>query len=183
MSVNILQEDGLHRIAGSGGNAEEIEQKLQELEALIEETKQLRADLETYGMVKLSNVNNVTDSTGLALPATEKNAHISGTLANEINLKLDGRVEKLFGNVDWNTVTNTGIYKIQECNMSDEFNAPKSVFQFGTLLVLSTNYDNEPRIVQVYFPNRESGEFRVFERVINNGTAFDWISFNGAKLS
>jgi hypothetical protein len=36
------------------------------------------------GHVKLSNSSAVTDSTGLALPATEKNASIEGTLANQI---------------------------------------------------------------------------------------------------
>lgn len=36
------------------------------------------------GHVKLSNSSAVTDSTGLALPATEKNASIDGTLANRI---------------------------------------------------------------------------------------------------
>lgn len=36
------------------------------------------------GHVKLSNSSAVTDSTGLALPATEKNATIDGTLANQI---------------------------------------------------------------------------------------------------
>ena len=51
---------------------------------MIDEAKQLRADLESYGMVKLSDEVNVTDSTGLALPATEKNPDIEGTLAREI---------------------------------------------------------------------------------------------------
>ena len=37
------------------------------------------------GHVKLSNSSAVTDSTGLALPATEKNASIEGTLANQIS--------------------------------------------------------------------------------------------------
>ena len=36
------------------------------------------------GHVKLSNSSAVTDSTGLALPATEKNASTEGTLANQI---------------------------------------------------------------------------------------------------
>lgn len=37
------------------------------------------------GHVKLSGSSAVTDSTGLALPATEKNASIDGTLANKIS--------------------------------------------------------------------------------------------------
>ena len=38
-----------------------------------------------YGHVKLSDSSAVTNSTGLALPATEKNANIEGTLANQIS--------------------------------------------------------------------------------------------------
>ena len=50
----------------------------------IDETTALRASLEAYGMVKLCDSSAVTDSTGLALPATEKNASIEGTLAAQI---------------------------------------------------------------------------------------------------
>ena len=57
------------------------------MESLIEQAKQLRAGLESYGMVKLSGANNVVDSTGLALPVTEKNPDIAGTLAREITSK------------------------------------------------------------------------------------------------
>ena len=46
------------------------------------------------GHVKLSNSSAVTDSTGLALPATEKNATIDGTLANQIaNIRGFGLVQ------------------------------------------------------------------------------------------
>lgn len=41
--------------------------------------------LESYGHVKLSDSTAVTDSTGLALPATEKNASKKGTMAYEIS--------------------------------------------------------------------------------------------------
>ena len=37
------------------------------------------------GRTKLTDSSAVTDSTGLALPATEKNASITGTLANQIS--------------------------------------------------------------------------------------------------
>lgn len=42
------------------------------------------ATKEAKGVVKLSDSEDVADSTGLALPATEKNASIEGTLAHEI---------------------------------------------------------------------------------------------------
>ena len=37
-----------------------------------------------YGLVKLSSSQSITNSVGLALPASENNAGISGTLANRI---------------------------------------------------------------------------------------------------
>jgi len=37
------------------------------------------------GMVRLSSATDITDSTGLALPVTEKNPAISGTLASDIS--------------------------------------------------------------------------------------------------
>lgn len=40
----------------------------------------------TAGLVKLSDSTTVTDSTGLALPASEKNAAAEGSLANSILL-------------------------------------------------------------------------------------------------
>ena len=43
------------------------------------------ATADKAGHVKLSSSSAVTDSTGLALPATEKNAALDGTLANKID--------------------------------------------------------------------------------------------------
>ena len=66
---------------------------MEENRRLIEEIKELKADLTRYGMVKLTDSASVTSASGLALPATEKNAGISGTLANRISLlggQLDG---------------------------------------------------------------------------------------------
>lgn len=55
------------------------------LDQAIADAKALRASLEAYGMVKLTESSAVTDSTGLALAATEKNATITGTLANQLS--------------------------------------------------------------------------------------------------
>ena len=45
----------------------------------------LSATTEKAGHIKLSNSSAVTDSTGLALPSSEKNASLDGTLANKID--------------------------------------------------------------------------------------------------
>lgn len=66
-----------------------------------------------YGHVKLTDSTAVTDSTGLALPATEKNASIEGTLANQIS-SLKATVDRALGTVrtavidiaSYNTVSN-----------------------------------------------------------------------------
>lgn len=46
----------------------------------------VKASISATGHVKLSDSSAVTDSTGLALPTTEKNASIEGTLANQISV-------------------------------------------------------------------------------------------------
>lgn len=118
MSVNVQKDGKLVPIAGnsSGGTSPEVEAKLAELESLINQTKALRADLETYGMVKLTDSSAVTDSTGLALPATEKNASIEGTLANGIEkVKKISQGKSSFSNgevtfyIDKNAEPGTGI--------------------------------------------------------------------------
>lgn len=65
----------------------EYNQTLDQIDADIQarkEAEELKATSGVYGHVKLSDSSAVTDSTGLALPATEKNATIDGTLANQI---------------------------------------------------------------------------------------------------
>ena len=65
------------------------------LTRIIDETRALRATKEEYGMVKMSDASDVTDATGLALPATEKNASIPGTLANQLKTKGEELNEKI----------------------------------------------------------------------------------------
>lgn len=64
---------------------EDVDAKIAVLQKAIDDATALRASLEAYGMVKLCDSEAVTDSTGLALPATEKNASIEGTLAYQLS--------------------------------------------------------------------------------------------------
>ena len=66
---------------------EDVDAKIAVIQSEIDEEKALRASLEEYGFVKLSDSSEVSDSTGLALPVTEKNASIPGTLANQLEAK------------------------------------------------------------------------------------------------
>ena len=73
----------------------EYNQTLDQIDADMQarkEAEELKATSGVYGHVKLSDSSAVTDSTGLALPVTEKNASISGTLAymlNNFSTKID----------------------------------------------------------------------------------------------
>jgi hypothetical protein len=60
------------------------------------------ASTSVSGHVKLSDSTAVTDSTGLALPATEKNASIEGTLAHQI-AELNTDLSKKLTN-EWTTI-------------------------------------------------------------------------------
>lgn len=55
----------------------------------------MKASTDEFGFVKLCDSSAVTDSTGLALPATEKNASIEGTLAyqlSQLNTDLENKI-------------------------------------------------------------------------------------------
>lgn len=65
----------------NGAVAEAIER----IESDIARLEGLKASLENRGLVQLSSATNVTDSTGLALPVTEKNASVEGTIANQVH--------------------------------------------------------------------------------------------------
>ena len=66
-------------------NTEFVKAQIDNLTKAINDATALRASLEAYGLTKVTNSSAVTDSTGLALAATEKNASIDGTLANSIS--------------------------------------------------------------------------------------------------
>lgn len=78
----------------------EYNQTLDQIDADIQarkEAEELKAASGVYGHVKLSDSSAVTDSTGLALPATEKNASIDGTLANKIE-NFSSKIDLLWSN-------------------------------------------------------------------------------------
>ena len=90
------------------------------LKGLIDEVKSLRATLNAYGLVKVTNSSAVTDSSGLALAATEKNATIPGTLANQVsqlNTDCNSILKPFFSNItlnksnDWDSLA-LGFYGV-----------------------------------------------------------------------
>lgn len=114
-SVVIIIEDDSDPVYGTVDSelSETSENPVQNkaVTAGINAVKAMRASETEYGMVELCSLTDVTNSTGKALPVTEKNPAISGTLANKLaNLNGAYTVRKLhtqdavYSAADWTIV-------------------------------------------------------------------------------
>ena len=98
---------------------EDVDAKIAVLQKAIDDATALRASLEAYGMVKLCDSEAVTDSTGLALPVTEKNASIEGTLAYQISQLNTDLITTCFNRrqiADANTAISPGLNGLMDEN-------------------------------------------------------------------
>lgn len=135
-----------------------------------------KASTTAFGHVKLSDSSAVTDSTGLALPVTEKNASIEGTMAHDIaTLNTD-----LAANYHWKTygrVTDIGL--TLTCTMDDILVA---LYKKGNFSMLCTPLwkDSCPNIDFATSSNRhiltvkvaESGYVLVSDFDVNTGIEY-----------
>lgn len=84
-----------------GGINLELLAKLQALEDQVSGLRQELSEVKSsragndYGLVKLSSSQSITNSVGLALPASENNESINGTLANRVAVTND-RIRQIF---------------------------------------------------------------------------------------
>lgn len=102
--------------------------KIKKAVSVVKNHINLKASTSAQGHVKLSDSSAVTDSTGLALPATEKNASIEGTLANKIaNL---GKSVDLVWLIDEKMFDTSNKEAIQSYEVSDKYDS---------FIILSTN--------------------------------------------
>lgn len=104
---------------------------------------------ETPGLVRLSSSSAVTDSTGLALAASEKNAALDGTLASQISESKEN-ISKLLASAvmtytcskdlifDFDSPwTKTGIYRL---GASESYiNPPTNTVDYGNVFVSRIN--------------------------------------------
>lgn len=101
-----------------------------------------KATTSVQGHVKLSNSSAVTDSTGLALPVTEKNASISGTLAYML-ANFSGKLNLIWHNTGSNFTTDDDATALNGYRIT----APEEYMMFliystaGNVSVLG-NWDN-----------------------------------------
>lgn len=82
---------------------------------------------------------------------------------NELNSKTFQNSSKtITSGVDWNTITDSGVYKVQCSDGFEEAkNAPmisssSDFYHFGILLVFKPVVDTENRLIQIYIPNIET---------------------------
>lgn len=123
----------------------EYNQTLDQIDADMQarkEAEELKATSGVYGHVKLSDSSAVTDSTGLALPVTEKNASISGTLAYMLN-NFCGKLDLIWYNTGSNFTTDNDATSLNGYRIT----APEEYMMFliystaGNISVLG-NWDN-----------------------------------------
>lgn len=124
---------------------------------------------------------------------TDKINSANSTITS-IYTKLDKKVNltngTIQGAVDWNTITKTGCYKIQNCTMTADYNAPVNEYRFGVLQVLNSEWEtgtsaDEHRVVQIYIPDRNMRKYSIHIRSNNSVTGYndwtDWVGFYNAK--
>ena len=92
--------------------------------------------------------------------------HLCGgffAIFNELNSKTFQNSSKtITSGVDWNTITDSGVYKVQCSDGFEEAkNAPmisssSDFYHFGILLVFKPVVDTENRLIQIYIPDIET---------------------------
>lgn len=161
-------------------NEKYFEEKRKEYDQELEKIKLLRASFEAYGMVKVTDSAAVTDSTGLALAATEKNALIPGTLGNKL-AQLNTDSLKKFPELGENYIMNAsdfadvGLYHIGSLSTADEKNYPHQNNP-GDYSVLCVNNNPGFQVFLLFSPRLE----RSFYLGLFWGNAFvGWFLFSG----
>ena len=102
-------------------------------------------------------VNKMTNAVIQNLQTTNKT--VVGAI-NELNSKtFQGSNEIITSDVDWNTINEAGVYKVQCVNgFAEGKNVPmitsiSDFYNFGVLLVFKPVVDDENRLIQIYIPD------------------------------
>lgn len=102
-------------------------------------------------------LSKLTSKSFSGLETTAKN--VIGAL-NELNSKTFQKSNEIItSGVDWNTINEAGVYKVQCANgFAEGKNTPmitstSDFYNFGILLVFKPVVDNENRLIQIYIPD------------------------------
>lgn len=81
--------------------------------------------------------------------------------------------------MDFNTLKENGIYKINNGNSTIETNMPTEAYEFGMLLVFKVFNDNENRMLQIYVSHVRPD---TYIRMFNDRTWTKWMKLSATKL-
>ena len=131
------------------------------------------------GGIKPAN-NLVVTEEGFALDARQgKVLNEKITMVNTNLLKMIQVSGVITGDDDWNTIKRTGVYKIQNCNMTAANHAPVGMYQYGILVVLVAEIAGERRVKQIYYPNMSNVNNGIMAtRVYNNLSNADYAAIH-----
>lgn len=116
-----------------------------------------KASLSVLGHVKLSDSSAVTNSEGLALPATEKNASIKGTLANQIDVLNTNLCNMRI--IGYANSTAVNAYASSAALVRDVvFNSPVSDINYIILPVLESTLGGQ---IMISITNKTTSGFRI----------------------
>ncbi len=105
MGLSTMTPEGELRIPMQGSPSPEVLARLEFLEStaasLQQEINELKGSIagEGYGLVKLSDRTDITDTSGIALSARQNNPSIAGTLANSVYNVMSDLNESVLKNI------------------------------------------------------------------------------------
>lgn len=86
-----------------------------------------------------------------------------------------GRKGEINDSTDFNTITEAGMYKVQNITANTPNSPIKAIpnlYAFGILLVFKSNVESEDRVLQIYYPHQAGGSTKIpISRMKNN---YDW---------
>ncbi len=171
MNLNIQTPEGLKKVVAE--MSKEVESKIRELEDMQRRILEMEATFAEPGFVTLCDLPDVTDSTGKALPTSEKNAAREGTIAYAIDslnsnfANISGSMFKAYvpaGNDADNAVSNGTVHCVGQIK-----NVPADI-GLGLLVVFTTG----PYVMQVYGSISVSGGFAARTRTENHSAWTAW---------
>ena len=171
MNLNIQTPEGLKKVVADMGA--EVQARIAELEDMQRRILEMEATFENPGLVTLCDLPGVSDSTGKALPSSEKDATRKGTMAHDIdslNSNFANISRSLFAPYvpEGNDADNAASCGVVHC-VGQIKNVPAGI-GLGLLVVFTTG----SYVMQIYGSISVSGGFAARTRTENHSAWTEW---------
>ena len=114
-----INQSVLDRIDALEQREQALKTELQEAKSELRSLKEQKAGTNLYGLAKISGDSTVTIDEGLVLSAKEKNASVSGTLANQIS-QVSNAANRLKVHTKQENVVFTNGKAVFVCNLREQ---------------------------------------------------------------